>query len=83
MVLGFIQNTVSAVESTGKSGTDKMTAVLNATEAFLGDSIPAALGAVEHLMEAVEAFVNEVVSIYNAAGVFLHGAEVALGVAKA
>lgn len=82
-ILGFIQNTVVAVENTSKSGTDKMTAVLNSAEAFLGNAVPNALGAVEALMKAIEAFVNEIVAIYNAAGVFVHGAEVALGIAKA
>lgn len=72
LVIAFIQNTVTTVEATGKSGTDKLTAVLNATESFLVALIPNYQGDITLFMSAVEALVNDLVAIYNAAGVFVH-----------
>lgn len=73
LVISFIQNTVVAVEGTGQSGTDKMTAVLNATEVFLNGVAPKFGGDLAALMAAVEAFVNDIVALYNEASVFIHG----------
>lgn len=77
-LLSFVQSAVSAVEATGKSGTDKMTAVLNATEAFVADLVPSLVTPLEKLMEAVEAFVNDLVAVYNAAGVFVSAVKAAV-----
>lgn len=72
LVISFIQNTVTAVEATDKAGTDKLTAVLNATEAFLNDLLPKFAGDITGFMAAVEAFVNDLVALYNAGSIFVH-----------
>jgi phage-related protein len=72
LVVTFVQNTVAAVEHTGQSGTDKMTAVLNATEAFIGGLAPNLSAPVATVMAAVEAFVNALVELWNDVGVFVH-----------
>lgn len=71
LVVSFIQNAVSAVEATDKSGTDKLTAVLNAVEAFIDQVAPAVADKIDAFMAAVEAFVSDLVALYNEAGVFI------------
>lgn len=78
VVTGFIQSTVSAVESSGKTGADKLTAVLNATETFVNTLAPNLIADIQAFMMAVSAFVNETVAIYNSVGVFIHGIAAAL-----
>ena len=71
-VLSFIQNTVTAVEGTSKSGADKLTAVLNSTQTFINSALPGVIADIESFMTAVAAFVNELVALYHEAGVFVH-----------
>lgn len=78
MVINFIQTSVSAVEATGQTGDQKLAAVLNATEAFLGELAPSFSGDLAAFMAAVEAFVNDLVALYNTAGVFVKAVEKAI-----
>jgi hypothetical protein len=70
--LSFIQTTVVAAEHSLQSGTDKMTAVLNATEAFAAQNVPLLLNNIEAFMKAVSAFVSAMVTVYNDLGIFIH-----------
>jgi hypothetical protein len=72
-VLTFIHSTVTAVEATGKSGADKLTAVLNAVGVFASAILPSEAAVIQSFMTAVEALVNDLVALWNEAGVFLHG----------
>lgn len=72
IVISFIENTVSAVENRSLSGADKLTAVLNATEAFVAGLVPTLATTMETFMAAISAFVAELVALYNAAGIFIH-----------
>lgn len=69
---GFVTSTVIAVESTTLKGTDKMTAVLNATSAFVAKEAPLVGAQMEAFMAAVEAFAEALVALYNDIGVFVH-----------
>lgn len=71
LIVSFIQSSVSAVEQTDKSGTDKLTAVLNAVEVFVNQVAPGIAHTLSTFLEAVEAFVNDLVALYNESGVFL------------
>lgn len=73
LVVNFIQSTVTAVETTGKSGVDKLTAVLNAVQTLAVGLIPNEAAMIEAFMAAVEALVNDFVELFNDVGVFLHG----------
>lgn len=68
----FIMSSVSAVENTALSGTDKMTAVLNAAEAFLQNAYPTLAATWAPIMKAIEDFVNELVTLWNDMAVFTH-----------
>lgn len=73
LVVNFIQSTVTAVEATGKSGADKLTAVLNAVQTLAVGLIPNEASVIEAFLAAVETLVNEFVALFNSVGVFLHG----------
>lgn len=69
----FITSGITAVEQTGLTGEEKLAAVLNATEtAFKGLGNEALEVSFEELAPAVETAVNDVVAVWNAAGVFVH-----------
>ena len=70
LFISTIENAVTAVEQTGKSGTDKMTSVLNFAESTINAELPQLMAKLEQLLEAIEAFVNELVAAWTAAGVF-------------
>ena len=74
MVISFIHNTVNAVEQTGQSGADKLTAVLNAVGAFAVQILPNEAAVIQSFLAAVEALVNDFVALFNEVGVFFHAA---------
>lgn len=77
-VLGAIQQAVQVAEGTGKSGEDKLTSVLNLTEAFAAKVVPLLLNNMQAFMAAVAAFIKVLVDTYNDLGLFVHGVEAAL-----
>lgn len=64
--LTFLHQAIVDVEATGKSGPDKLTAVLNDFETFLNSAAPTWVGEFTTIAAAVESVVNEIVGIYNA-----------------
>lgn len=86
MVQAFIVNAVQLAEQTGASGADKLTAVLNATETYVNTALPTLKADWNSLSVQVRNFVNGVVSLFNALGVFVKDVEKAaagvIGAAK-
>lgn len=76
VVLTFAYGAISAVEQTGKTGDEKLAAVLNGAEtAFKGLGAEALAADFSAVAAPLEAAVNDVVAIYNAAGIFVKDAE--------
>lgn len=71
LVIGFIHNSVTAVEATDKSGPDKLTAVLNAVQTLADGILPDEAKEIDAFMTAIEALVNDIVAVYNDAGIFI------------
>jgi hypothetical protein len=61
----FLRKAITDVEASGKSGPDKLTAVLNDFEVFLKTAAPNYAQPFETIAADVEAVVNEIVAIYN------------------
>ena len=66
-----LKQAIVDAEATGKSGPDKLTAVLNDFEAALNDLNPAWGGEFAPIAAEAEAVVNDIVGFYNA---FAHAA---------
>ena len=71
-IVSFVGQAVVAVEGSGKSGADKLTAVLNLAQVSLVTELPKLEDGAEALMADVAAFVNAVVAAYHDAGIWLH-----------
>lgn len=79
----FVVNAVALAEQTGKTGEEKLAAVLNATEAYVATQLPNLRADWTQLGVQVKSFVNGVVALWNALGVFVRDAEkAAAGVIK-
>lgn len=74
LLIGFIHSTVVALEATDKSGPDKLTVVLNAVQTLADGILPNDSAQIDAFMAAVEALVSDIVSVYNAVGLFTHKA---------
>lgn len=61
----FIHKAILDAEATGKSGPDKLTAVLNDFEAFIMVAAPSWAGTFSTIAKDVEAVVNEIVALLN------------------
>lgn len=61
----FLLKAVADAEATGKSGPDKLTAVLNDFEAFLAQVAPTWAGTFATIATDVESVVNEIVAFMN------------------
>lgn len=81
-VIGFVNSTIVAIEGSGKSGADKLQAVLQSTEVFVNQIAPQAIADVQAFMEAVAAFVNAIVALYNQVGIFVNGVAETLGIGQ-
>lgn len=79
-LIALVTKGVHTSEALAGSGQDKLTAVLNQSEAFLAHAIPEAMADAQAILKAVEEFVNALVALYNEAGAFVHGVESALGI---
>lgn len=70
-VQAFVVNAVQWAEASGKSGADKLQAVLMATEVFVNDALPALKVQWNSLSVQIKSFVAGVVSLFNAVGIFV------------
>ena len=61
----FLHQAIIDAEATGKSGPDKLTAVLNDFEAFIGQVAPSWSAGFATIATDVESVVNEIVGIMN------------------
>lgn len=61
----FLFKAITDAEATGKSGPDKLTAVLNDFEAFLMQIAPTWAGTFDTIAKDVEAAVNDIVALLN------------------
>jgi hypothetical protein len=75
LVQAFVVNAVQLAEQTGKTGDEKLAAVLNATETYVNNALPTLKADWSSLAVQVRNFVNGVVSLWNALGVFVKDAE--------
>lgn len=70
-VEAFVVKAVQFAEQSGKSGADKLTAVLNATEAYVAVALPQLKADWNSLSVQIKAFIAGLVSLWNALGVFV------------
>lgn len=61
----FLLKAITDAEATGKSGPDKLTAVLNDFEAFLNQVAPTWAGTFTTIAADVESVVGEIVGLFN------------------
>lgn len=78
-VQAFVVNAVQLAEQTGKTGEEKLAAVLNATEVYVNNALPHLKADWNALAVQVRNFVNGVVSLWTSLGVFVKDAEAAVG----
>ena len=71
--VGFVTNAVTLAQGTGKTGADKLTAVLNGSQVFLAAALPHLGVDFEAMAAAISAFVGDLVAIYNEVGLFTKG----------
>lgn len=70
-VQAFVTSAVQLAEQTGRSGEDKLSAVLNATQVFMAAALPQVRADWNALAVQVKGFVAGLVALWNALGVFV------------